>query len=153
MLFPGRKNIRNSPSWIPVAEKNAVAMMTRHLRWLSRLPDGRFMFPARKRVRSKDTNGKVNISWAPNTSRDSQMFTASFRTLLRQALVECCNLTEAQAAQFGTHSPRIGSVEELRKCGVSAELRRQLGGWMSQAVALSYMQLDPKAQFDVLEQL
>ena len=153
LLFPFRKNHRNSPSWIPVAEVNAVAMMARHLRWLSHLPNGRFMFLARKRVRSKNTNNKVNISWAPNTSRNSQMSTASYRQLIRQALVECCNLTEQQAAQFGTHSPRIGSVEELRKCGVPAELRQQLGGWMSHSVALSYMQLDHKAQFDVLEQI
>ena len=153
ILYPGRKNRRNSPSWVPVAEVNAVAMMARHLRWLRNVSKSRFMFIARKRVRRKNVNGKVNVTWEPNTSPGSQMSTASYRTLLRQALVECCNLTPQQAAQFGTHGPRIGSIEELRKCGVSAELRQQLGDWMSQAVALSYMQLDHKAQFDVLERI
>ena len=153
ILFPGRKNRRNSPSWIPVAEMNAVAMMARHLRWLRHAHKGRFMFPARKRTRRRNVDGKVDISWAPNTSRNSQMSTASFRALIRQALVECCNLTEQQASRFGTHSPKIGSVEELRKCGVPAELRQQLGAWMSQSVALMYMQLEHNAQFDVLEQL
>ena len=77
----------------------------------------------------------------------------TLRTLLRRALMECCGLSWEQAKEFGTHSPRIGAMEELRKCGVPAELRQQLGDWMSQQVALSYLQLNPTAQFDVLQHL
>lgn len=152
LLLPFRKNRRNSPSWIPIAEKNAVAMMARHLRWVNQLPPGHYLFPARKRIRLTKENGAA-VKFIPKATVDSQMSTATFRALTRTALVECCNLTRQQAAKFGTHSFRIGSIEELRKCGVPSELRQQLGGWMSHEVALSYMQLEHGAQFDILEQM
>ena len=147
LLFPTRKNHRDSPSWIPVAETSAMKMMRNHLSWLRTLPPGDYMFLARKRCRSR---GRHGVSFAPNTNPKSRMSTSSFRYLLRFALVQCCGLSWANAKMFGTHSPRSGSLEELRKCGVPAELRQQLGAWMSQAVALSYLQLNPGAQFDVL---
>ena len=109
-----------------------------------------FLFPARVRVRSPPT---ASITFEPNPSQDSHMSPNSFRTILRNALVECCDLSSARAALFGTHSPRIGAVEELRRCGVPQELRQQLGGWMSRSVALSYLQLDAGAQFDILNNL
>ena len=148
LLLPFRKNRRNAPSWIPVAEKSAVKMMANHQKWLRTLPPGRFMFPARRRIRPKAPNGPIRF--VPNTNPNSRMSTDTLRSLLRRALVECCGLTHEQAAEFGTHSPRIGAMEELRKCGVPAELRQQLGDWMSERVALSYLQLNPLAQFDIL---
>ena len=78
------------------------------------------------------------------------MSTDTLRALLRRALVECCGLTHEQAAEFDTNSPRIGVMEELMKCGVPDELRQQLGNWMSERVALSYLQLNPLAKFDIL---
>ena len=148
LLLPFRKNRRNAPSWIPIAEKSAIKMMANHQKWLRTLPPGRFMFPARKRIRPKAPVGPIRF--VPNTSPNSRMSTDTLRTLLRRALVECCGLTLEQAAEFGTHSPRIGAMEELRKCGVPAELRQQLGDWMSERVALTYLQLNPLAQFDIL---
>ena len=38
LLFPARKNRRNSPSWLPVAERSAVSMMANYVRWLRSLP-------------------------------------------------------------------------------------------------------------------
>ena len=148
LLLPFRKNRRNAPSWIPIAEKSAVRMMANHQKWLRTLPPGRFMFPARRRIRPRAPNGPIHF--VPNTDPNSRMSTDTLRSLLRRALVECCGLTHAQAAEFGTHSPRVGAMEELRKCGVPAELRQQLGDWMSERVALSYLQLNPLAQFDIL---
>ena len=150
LLFPTRKNRRNSPTWVPIAEKSAIRLMARHLRWLASMPKTHYMFLARTRGRSK---GRHGVFFKPNASPKSQMSTSSFRTLLRLSLVECCGLSWAQAKMFGTHSPRIGAMEELRKCGVPAELRQQLGAWMSQTVALSYLQLNPAAQFDVLNSI
>lgn len=148
LLLPFRKNRRNAPSWIPIAEKSAIRMMANHQRWLRTLPPGQFMFPARRRIRPKAPAGP--IYFVPNTNPDSRMSTNTLRSLLRRALMECCGLTREQAAEFGTHSPRIGAIEELRKCGVPAELRQQLGDWMSERVALTYLQLNPLAQFDIL---
>ena len=148
ILFPTRKNRRNSPSWIPIAERSAIKLMGMHLQWLRTLPPGNYMFPARKRHCPRPAPGAIFI---PNTNPNSKMSTSSFRGMLRLALVDCCGLSWERAMMFGTHSPRIGSNEELRKCGVSAEMRQQLGGWMSQSVALSYLQLHPSAQFDLLQ--
>ena len=150
LLFPTRKNRRDSPSWVPIAEKSAIRLMRNHLNWLASMPMVHYMFPARARKR---VAGRHGVHFAPNTSHKSQMSTSSFRELLRSALVECCALSRAQAKLFGTHSPRIGAMEELRKCGVPSELRQQLGAWMSQTVALSYLQLNPAAQFDVLSSI
>ena len=150
LLFPTRKNRRDSPTWVPIAEKSAIRLMVNHLRWLTSMPSTHYMFLARRRGRSK---GRHGVYFTPNASPKSQMSTSSFRTLLRLSLVQCCGLSWPQARMFGTHSPRIGAMEELRKCGVPAELRQQLGAWMSQAVALSYLQLNPAAQFDVLNSI
>ena len=151
LLFPFKKNHRTRPCWVPVAEKAALRLMAKHLKWLKTLPPGTYLFPARRRVRPRTPVGP--ISFVPNTDKNSRMSPDTLRTLLRRALMECCGLSWEQAKEFGTHSPRIGAMEELRKCGVPAELRQQLGDWMSQQVALSYLQLNPTAQFDVLQHL
>ena len=150
LLFPRRKNRRDSPTWVPIAEKSAIRLMANHLRWLDTMPEAHYMFLARRRSRKA---GRHGVHFTPNSSSTSKMSTSSFRYLLRFALVKCCGLSWAQAKLFGTHSPRIGAMEELRKCGVPSELRQQLGAWMSQAVALSYLQLNPSAQFDVLDSI
>ena len=72
------------------------------------------------------------------------------RKLIRLALVECCGLSTQQASHFGTHSLRIGAMEILRSKGVPAELRQQLGGWISAVSALGYLQLPVTAQFNIL---
>ena len=63
----------------------------------------------------------------------------SLRLLTRQALVECYQLTPVQAGRFGTQSFRVGAVELLRRKGVPAEIRQQLGGWMPTSAALGYL--------------
>ena len=148
LLFPARKNRRNSPSWIPIGERSAIKLMGDHLHFLRSLPPGNYMFPARKRHRPRPAPG---ATFVPNTGMNSKMSTSSFRSMVRLALVDCCGLTWEQAMMFGTHSPRIGTTEELRRCGVSSEMRQQLGAWMTQSVALSYLQLNPSAQFDLLK--
>ena len=77
----------------------------------------------------------------------------SFRAIIRQALIECCNLTATQAGEFGTHSLRVGAIELLRSRGVPAETRQQLGGWMSATSAIGYLQLPVTAQFNMLRKI
>lgn len=148
ILFPSRKNHQHRPSWIPVASASAVGLMTRHLNWLDshELPfTWKHMFLPRSSVRCA---GKrvYSVPISPTARMDVD----SFRTLLRQAVTECCEVPARVAAQYGTHSPRLGAIELLRKHGVPAELRQQMGQWMSQSVALSYLQLPAGEQFDVL---
>ena len=81
------------------------------------------------------------------------MQVASFRKLLRQSIVECCDVPAEIAQEYGTHSPRLGAIQLLRKQNVPAELRQQMGQWMSKKVALRYLQLSPSEQFDILQAL
>ena len=149
MLLPFRKNRQSQSSWIPVADGSAVRMLASHLQWLRAVKSkSDALFVARRPVR----RGKRTV-FPPNLSMDSRMSVDSFRKLFRQALTECCGLTKAQASRYGTHCFRITAIELLRRRGVSAELRQQMGDWMSPRVALRYLQLDPTAQFDILDQV
>ena len=53
----------------------------------------------------------------------------SLHTLLRQCITECCGVPTRLANEYGTHSPRIGAIELLRRhnINVPAELRQQMG--------------------------
>ena len=149
LLLPFRKNRQSQPTWMPVAERSAVQMLADHLQWLNDSGcKGDALFVARKVGR----RNKRTV-FPPNLSAESRMSTKSFRTILRQALVECCGLSAAQASRYGTHCFRLAAMELLRKRGVPAELRQQLGDWMSPKVALRYLQLDAASQFDILEQI
>ena len=149
LLIPFRKNCQNQPTWIPIAEINAMALMASHLRFLQRVASrSSYMFlPMVPPVTT------VASQHVPGTGPDDYMTVNDLRALIRRALCECCDLSPQQAARFGTHSLKIGAVEVLRARGASAELRQQLGGWMSASVALRYLQLSPGSQFDVLYKL
>ena len=150
ILFPGRKNRQDSPSWIPIASATAIRMMALHLKWLKQVfPGGsRMLFPPRSNRRSAGRR-----LYAPPSNPSAGMSCESFRALLRQAIHECCGVSPSLAAHYGTHSPRLGAMELLRKHGVSKELRQQMGQWMSEKVALSYLQMSPGAQFDILQSI
>ena len=132
ILIPFRKNKQDAPTWIPIAEKNAIGLMAKHLRFLFGLqPATTAMFLARDTV--SFVRGRP--VYLPLTHPGSAMSTEEFRALIRLALRECCGLSQEQAAQYGTHSLKIGAIELLRSRGVGQELRQQLGGWMSSASA------------------
>ena len=149
-LIPFRKNRQSAPTWIPVAEKNTIELMVKHLQFRRGLnPATTAMFLDRDNV--SFVNGTP--VYLPLTHSGSGMSTDTFRSLLRMALRECCGLSQELAQQYGTHSLKIGAIELLRSRGVGQELRQQLGGWMSSASALRYLQLTPGIQFDVLKSL
>ena len=150
LLFPSRKNKQSTPSWIPVISATAVLLLSRHLQWLDglRTSGGGCLFPARVSARIQGQR-----LYNPATNPESSMSVNSLRALIRLALRECCGLSAAQADQFGTHCLRVGAIELLRQKGVPAELRQQLGGWMSASSALGYLQLPVGAQFDLLQSI
>ena len=147
VLLPSRKNRQASPTWIPVIATAVISLMAVHVGWLDsvRGPRCGCLFPAR--VSARRAGRRVYV---PASDHNAAMSVDSFRRLLRQALVQCCGITQSQASQYGTHSLRIGAVEYLRSVGVSAEVRQQLGGWMSASSALGYLQLPISAQFNIL---
>ena len=150
LLFPSRKNNKSTPTWVPVVSAAAVSLLAQHLRWLDayRGASPGCLFPTRR---------ATGLRWArtfvPATDPEAAMSVDSFRQVLRLALVQCCGLSPLQARQFGTHSLRVGAMELLRRRGVPAEIRQQLGGWMSAASALGYLQLPVAAQFGMLRRI
>ena len=150
LLVPSRKNHQSTPTWIPIISAAAVSLLAAHLRWLDayRGPSGGSLFPARRAAGPRWAR-----TFTPASDSESAMSVDSFRLILRVALTQCCNLSEAQASHFGTHSLRIGAMELLRSRGVPAEIRQQLGGWMSATSALGYLQLPVAAQFGVLRRI
>ena len=149
-LIPFRKNRQHEPTWIPVAERNAIKLMAAQQQFLRSVDS---LSPAMFLARDHVTYVNRKPVYLPLTHHTSAMTTNSFRALIRLALQECCGLTKAQADQFGTHSLKIGAIELLRSRGVGNELRQQLGGWMSSSVALRYLQLTPSIQFDILKSM
>ena len=149
-LIPFRKNRQHEPTWIPVAEKNAIELMAAQQQFLRSVDSCSHAL-----YLPRDTVTYVNQKpvYLPLTYPGSAMSTDSFRALIRMALRECCGLTKEQADQYGTHSLKIGAIELLRSRGVGNELRQQLGGWMSSSVALRYLQLTPSIQFDILKSM
>ena len=149
-LIPFRKNRQHEPTWIPVAEKNAIELMAAQQQFLRSVDSCSHAL-----YLPRDTVTYVNQKpvYLPLTYPGSAMSTDSFRSLIRLALRECCGLTKEQADQYGTHSLKIGAIELLRSRGVGNELRQQLGGWMSSSVALRYLQLTPSIQFDILKSM
>ena len=149
LLLPYRKNKQHEPTWIPISDPCALKLFAAFLRWRAKVATkNKAMFPARRSARRNKAR-----CYIPATGVDQPMTTDTLRVLIRQACVECCNLPPHLARQIGTHSIKIGALERLRSRSVPAELRQQLGGWMSQTVALNYMQLAPAAQFDILGSL
>ena len=149
LLLPFRKNKQSTPSWMPILERNTLRILCEHLRFLrrERVTSAHLFVPRRKRI----VRG-VHV-FVPATNSPTPMTPNQLRSLFRQAIVECCGLTPTQAAMFGTHSVKNGAVEALRASGVQSETRRQLGDWMSPAVALSYLQLNPNAQFSLIRSI
>ena len=149
LLLPYRKNKVATPSWMPVMERATLRLLCQHLRWLRRqCPRTKFLFVPRVK-----RGFYQKQAFVPSPSVRNPMHVNTLRLLLRQALVECCGLTQPQADMFGTHSIKNGAIEALRASGVDSETRRQLGDWMSPQVALSYLQLTPGAQFSLLQSI
>ena len=150
ILFPSRKNHQSTPTWVPVISAAVVSLLAKHIQWLDQVrgPSRGCLFPAHRSTRVAGVR-----LYNPKLSPESAMSVDSFRLLVRQALTQCCRLSPRQAAHFGTHSLRVGAVELLRSKGVPAETRQQLGGWMSAASALGYLQLPVAAQFNLLRRI
>ena len=147
LLLPFRKNKVSTPSWMPILERNALRLLCAHLRFLraSKVRSTYLFVPRAKRIVNR------RHTFVPAPGGRNPMSTDTMRTLLRQAIVECCSLSATQAAMFGGHSVKNGAIEALRARGVESETRKQLGDWMSPAVALSYLQLTPGAQFSLIQ--
>lgn len=81
-------------------------------------------------------------------ANDNPIGSAAYRRRLRQGLVKVGYRFKEALAWTG-HSPRIGGSNYARKCGVSATVIQQMGGWMRPKSAAEYQQMTPQQQFKI----
>ena len=141
LLFhlPWRKNHRAKDCWVPVACRATIAMILRHEQTLRKKKcTNESLFPsgirraANKKVMNP-TNWISEQSWVRG---------------LQKALVDCVPLMSPRWAELYTgHCMRVGGSNEMRRLGISDDIHRRLGGWMSLTSAQGYMALSAREQF------
>jgi hypothetical protein len=136
-----RKQHQAKDVWIPMA----CPRMTRRV--LEQLQEGRrqggpeFLFPSVSRKAGKAMNLKNPIG------RDQ------FQRQLQVGLVQVCKFAPAVAKLFTGHALRVGGSNYMRRLGLSDEVHRKLGGWMSIQSSQAYMVLSPREQAQVCEKM
>ena len=132
--LPWRKNHRDQDCYVPLACPKAVQLFLHHIGTLRRHGSkSRYVFPSRKgrRINKHNHVGAQSVVKA-----------------LQHALTECVPLmTRAWAKCYTGHSLRVGGSNHMRKVGVSDDVHRRLGGWMTLVAAQGYMALSPREQF------
>ena len=169
VCIPLRKNRHGKGyAWLPLADsggsRSTVALLRDHLRKLgyrvpTPAPEGArvgagsarldaFLFRGLRRCSSRThimhTDYTLGDGSAPaSTLPDAQGYKVTLQ-LWRRALRECCNLTEAQAARYGTHSGRRGGDTALFSAGVPQDVRMLMGMWLTPSTELGYVEFDAR---------
>ena len=145
VLIPARKTTQTAPSWVPIREGRATQLLAAHVRWRKSSKNrNKFLFPSRRRRRSKD--GRVR--WAPHHS--NRMSQASFVTLMRHALVQVCGMSERSARRFTIHSVRVGGINYYKRIGVPIGMRAIIASHKSLVTSRKYLRLLPAERLDEL---
>ena len=110
LLIPSRKSSQSSPSWVPIRSGIATQALAAHVRWRhTHAPGNPFLFPSR---RLSKLSGHRPV-WLPHAS--NRLSQASLATLIWQALVQVCGLSEQQTARFTVHSLRVGGINYYKR--------------------------------------
>ena len=138
LLVPSRKSSQSSPSWVPIRHGIATELLAAHVRWRRHnAVDNPFLFPSR---RLKKLNNRRPV-WVPHSA--NCLSQASLVTLIRQALMEVCGLSEQQAARFTVHSLRVGGINYYKRIGVSIGMRAKIASHKSLVTSRKYLRLLP----------
>ena len=141
LLFhlPWRKNHVAQDCWIPVACGKVTNSVFRQVTTLDSLRSkSPYLFPSRRYWRN-------NRQMPHNLNHVGHQ---SVVTALRVALLQCVPLmTKQWASLYSGHSLRVGGSNRMRRLGISDDVHRRLGGWMSLTSSQGYMQLSPQEQF------
>lgn len=138
LLVPSRKSSQSSPSWVPIRHGIATELLAAHVRWRRRKAVGNsFLFPSR---RLKKLSNRRPV-WVPHGS--NRLSQASLVSLIRQALVDVCGLSEQQAARFTVHSLRVGGINYYKRIGVSIGMRAKIASHKSLVTSRKYLRLLP----------
>ena len=138
LLIPTRKSSQTTPSWVPLRAGIATSVLAAHARWrVAHARTNPFLFPSRR----LKTMSRRRPVWVPHES--NRLSQASLLTLMRQALVQVCGLTERQASRFAVHSLRVGGINYYKRIGVSIGMRAQIASHKSLATSRQYLRLLP----------
>ena len=141
LLFhlPWRKNHVAQDCWIPVACDKVTTSVFCQVTTLGSLRSrSPYLFPSRR-------YGKNSKQIPHNLNHVGHQ---SVVTALRVALLQCVPLmTKQWASLYSGHSLRVGGSNHMRRLGISDDVHRRLGGWMSLTSSQGYMQLSPQEQF------
>jgi hypothetical protein len=136
-----RKQHQAKDVWVPMS----CPRMT--LRVLEQLQEGRrqgcpdFLFPSVSRKAGRAMHMRNRLG------RDQ------FQTELQSGLIEVCKFKPSVEKLFTGHALRVGGSSYMRRLGLSDEVHRKLGGWMSIESSQGYMVLSPHEQARVCEKM
>ena len=143
-VVPRSKVRQSTPHWVSMEKGRVTALLQQHLQFVrATVPQNFWLFPARKAV-----PGRRPRIWAPHPA--NPLSTSSLRVLMRQALVECCGISSAQAARFTPHSLRVAGINLYRRMGVPLSLRAQIAGHASIESNRRYLRLSGPEQLQQL---
>ena len=132
--LPWRKNHRTQDCFVPLACPKAVKLFLGQFATLrGQASKSRYVFPSR---RGRHINEHNHVGQQ------------SMVKALQHALRECVPLITIKWSKCYTgHSLRVGGSNHMRKMGISDDVHRRLGGWMTLVAAQGYMALTPREQF------
>ena len=129
--LPWRKNHKQLDCWVPVACPVTIKLFLRHVRLrVKHKCRSRFLFPARRGEKMHHANPVGHQSVV---------------SAMRHALCECVPLMTRKWAKLYTgHALRVGGSNHMRKIGISDDVHRRLGGWMTLVAAQGYMAMSAR---------
>jgi hypothetical protein len=163
-----KNNQQGTPEWHPIADSgrpnSVVAVLRRYVRSLGYvIPslgciDNRrsFLFRPvtydsghshRSRQSPRLGDGRQMLRFAPSPDYNA------FLGALRHALESCCGMSKQQAKAYGTQSLRSGGDTHLWRCGIPAEIRRELGRWATPSVEYGYLRLGVSERLALVQAL
>jgi len=134
-----RKASQAKDVWVPLACPRLMGRVLAQAR-KCRASGSAFLFPARDRKKG----------WPMSTT--NPIGRAQFQKDMQRGLVEHCGFGSA-ARLLTAHALRVGGSNYMRRLGISDEVHRKLGGWMSIASSHGYMVLTPKEQAVVCKKM
>lgn len=139
-----RKTTKNHGSWITISDPTTCSMLVLHLHYLREAGhSGKFLFPSRVREAGK---------WSPHPS--NPISRVSYVAFIRLALHDVCNIPWDVCLGYTGHLLRVGGNNFiLQTKGLSEDVNRQLGDWVSTVSCRSYNQLSLSQRLDIVDRI
>ena len=151
ICIPRRKNAQYTTEWFPLPDTGSKTCAVRQLRELMTdlgfvVPkqgwgkEKRFIFPEFTSKRGKSHPGKQEFTYYDGYFACGKRAYPKWNRLFRKGLGDNCGIKDKdEQKEYGLQSMRSGGDTHLWNKGVSAEERRDIGGWATPSVERSYL--------------